>query len=469
MASEPASVFSKESSPPLHRTIEEVLFLPVPRRVRRRKERGRFLKIQHFIILPHMVIGVSLLGAFLYSLIQIFLMLVLGERVTGEVMDCKEHVAMNRHHVYEIHYAFVQGGGQRQGKTDVTASEYAQLLKGMQVQVKAFKCGPFEKGVLIRQGHFWLWDIIPFWVWIFGFVWNGGVFIFIYGLYILPLIQKGLVIHGSPVIGRVTQKKVGQGRNATHDLCYEFTPTGGSSTQGRMTVPYSDWNLAAVGQELTVLYAPDRPSRNMIYSCAEYEVDTGPQMEKAAVLSPPLQRGERPERFEMVGQREIVSPSDPQKRIMEVTLERLGWRGYVQMAASLLAYYGCAWMIWHFFLQIHGVQRPWLEALRLSVGLSAFVVTVLLVILSLKKSLFTTLIAASAAIAIHTFSLLTKGETNFHARFLKEHWVDALIAWIIPSLLMIGVARSRALIKVLRLQEKILMDPEEEEPSKGLN
>jgi hypothetical protein len=108
--------------------------------------------------------------------------------------------------------------------------------------------------------------------------WNVCTSIFIWRLYLQPLIERWLVANGKATLGKITGFTSGSGGRGGGEMRvrYEFTPTGGSPIKSSMIVTsFIAWQDLKDGNTvITVLYSEKNPGQNVPYICADYEVET---------------------------------------------------------------------------------------------------------------------------------------------------------------------------------------------------
>jgi hypothetical protein len=95
-------------------------------------------------------------------------------------------------------------------------------------------------------------------------------------MYVRPWRQRNLIRFGQAAVARVTEvTSWPEKQNTVYGVRYEFTPGvhGDPPVRGsvRVTHPRSAADVA-VGDELTVIYDPRRPRRNVLYRFAKFMV-----------------------------------------------------------------------------------------------------------------------------------------------------------------------------------------------------
>jgi hypothetical protein len=106
-------------------------------------------------------------------------------------------------------------------------------------------------------------------------LWNVLVLPFAWFLWAVPFRQRRLVRYGTPAIGRIVGLPISEVADPSElQVRYEFTPEGSASPFiGTTLVPKAEHAQFRLGDALTILYDPRRPSSNLAYRYSSYEVD----------------------------------------------------------------------------------------------------------------------------------------------------------------------------------------------------
>ncbi len=110
---------------------------------------------------------------------------------------------------------------------------------------------------------------------LFALFWNSIVFLFQWEITVVPLIRRGLVVRGRPIMGRIVDKKTQTGKTTTYYVLYTYDTDLGQPQRGKMAVARELWNGVQPGQLMTVLYDRSRPRRSVIYALGNYEAVRG--------------------------------------------------------------------------------------------------------------------------------------------------------------------------------------------------
>lgn len=253
-------------------TVEPELLGTLPRMVRRKKRHAGPGCIRIFI-LPHVIAGIGMIAYFLF----LAYMAAAGEEVTGRVVAASEGTDDDGDPVYTLEYRYRAGGGDYRGSSTVSCETYGRLSDGGVVRVVTFPPAPgVGSDIAGEEGHAGRLLLVSF----FALFWNGILSVFVWQAWIAPALHRRLYRLGRPAAGTVTGKNVLAGDDAsTHILHYRFAAGGEAGTpemvEGKMAVRQEDYAEVREGERLTVLYAPGRPRRSVLYRFGEYEAVPG--------------------------------------------------------------------------------------------------------------------------------------------------------------------------------------------------
>jgi hypothetical protein len=251
-------------------SIEPELERPVPRRIRRRHGHGTLINCVHIFILPHTVIGICALG---YAILM-SLMPIVGVTTTGHVTAVREHYGSKSGQTYTAQYAYEYNGQQYTSFAKIDYDQYRTWQVGRPVQVTVMPPTPGIGAHLVESPGAVGGTIAFLWVWVC--FWNSIMFAFWWTMLIRPLINRALVVNGTPCSGTVVEKRMIQGKSITYSIRYNFQPESFGTRQadvitGAMTARGVDWETAHEGRPVTVLHNPRNPRWNIAYPFADYE------------------------------------------------------------------------------------------------------------------------------------------------------------------------------------------------------
>ena len=109
--------------------------------------------------------------------------------------------------------------------------------------------------------------------WGIALFWNAIVWIFVGCLWLIPANQRKLVADGVPGIGKITAKNQGEDDGTKYySLKYTFIPEGSaaSAVNADARVEKDEWDGIEVGDQITVLYNPSKPSPGLLYRFNPY-------------------------------------------------------------------------------------------------------------------------------------------------------------------------------------------------------
>jgi hypothetical protein len=230
---------------------------PPPRLVHRRQRYLGWLGL-----IPHTLIGLGMLVFCIGEPILLF-----GTRgIPGRVVDFKTVTSSKGAVSYHVTYLYSEDGQTVTDTSQVGHDEYAHLTRGDVLPVHA---------VNFFGHHFSELDRTPgdfarqrFFLWPFTLIWLGMISLF----YLAPLRSKHLVRDGEPILGKVTGKDLSHNKNTTnYRLAYTFTPMGGQAVATRMLVRRQFYDQANVGDEVVIVFDPNKPKRSVIYQYCDYQ------------------------------------------------------------------------------------------------------------------------------------------------------------------------------------------------------
>jgi hypothetical protein len=106
--------------------------------------------------------------------------------------------------------------------------------------------------------------------------WNACTAIFVWRIYLRPLVYRWLVIHGQATIGHITGFNMGGGGGSVTRIHYEFSTASGQLIKTKAEVDSSQaWEEltgSSANTVIDVLYSEKQPLLNAPYLCANYEV-----------------------------------------------------------------------------------------------------------------------------------------------------------------------------------------------------
>jgi hypothetical protein len=213
------------------------------------------------------LVPIALLGLYLAARVVIYaLVITRGEQITGTV----ERTGVNKSQRYVV-YSYEAGGRSHSGSRDITAQGYRLLAPGQRVPLRVMAViGRYYDAAIIPGESKWapVYEaLIP--AFLFNLLATFGVSYFAWIHYWL---EKRLCRWGTPVVGRITDKRERHDRSwVAHELYYQFDhPTRGTSTS-QVDVAHSQWKQARVGDTVTILCYPHRrASRSLIYEHGYY-------------------------------------------------------------------------------------------------------------------------------------------------------------------------------------------------------
>ena len=262
--------------PSIHE-IEPELLSRLPRRIeRRRTSSGRIMLTGagcvHIFLLPFILIGMWLAATLLHRILLPFAGATAPAVITG-----RETQSDDDGDTYTADFTYTYNGVQYTGSCKVDPDVYSTLETGQMAQVEILSLTPGVYPRLSNPPGKYPFGSFIFLV-VFTLFWDGIVALFVWTIYVWPVIAKRIYQWGTPAVATIVDKKTVSGEDsATYTIAYEFTPGDihgrpGSTIVGRQSVPESAWKEASTGDRCTVLYSPKRPRMNVLYRYGDYQV-----------------------------------------------------------------------------------------------------------------------------------------------------------------------------------------------------
>ena len=237
-----------------------------PRDVFRRKGIPVPLRIALFILIPHVWVGLFLIGVFfLRPAVGLF-----GYERDATVVS-RESVHGKHSTRCRIGYEYKESGLRYVDHDTVEQNAARQFPTGTTLRIKSLH--------LLGLGGSTPWtgrrpaasSLIPLAMPLF---WNGIVFWLFCAICLAPLRHRRLVKIGEAVNGRITAKTIQRNKSTTYSVVFEY-PTPDGIRSAKMAVAKADYDLAAIGDDAVVLYDPARPSWAILYKYIQYSARDG--------------------------------------------------------------------------------------------------------------------------------------------------------------------------------------------------
>jgi hypothetical protein len=245
---------------------------PAPRKVKARPGHALAEGCARFMILPHFVVGIGVILALIFQLNW----MAFGWYVPGEVTGSHQTTS-KKSTSYFIDYRFSVQDQEHTGSQRVsleTMKGYGNI-QGLPPEQKAVRVKYFGMGAWNQSGlpdHASGWAFIGF-LTLFGAFWNAITWIFVYILWVKPIIIKRLYVHGESVSGKVLSKEIKKGKSASYEVKYEFVdPVTGQQITGQTTTTKADWDGVYPGMPVTVLCSSAKPKWNVAYELGPWEL-----------------------------------------------------------------------------------------------------------------------------------------------------------------------------------------------------
>jgi hypothetical protein len=242
----------------------------LPRPLARRPQAvGAIRWLPRLFILPHVLVGLGLLGAVVIAVANPLF------GTDADALITEERVSRTKGgYSYQVTYVYDHGGeritGHRSfslgGRSSPSAEEH--LPPGKIIPVRHIGTGALRHDVLLLPGED-AWKSVPPGLFMAAF-WNGIVGIFVYTLWYIPWRTRNLLRWGTAVPGQITRLHTKTGKNTSYHADYAFTMPGGTAHEATMMVSTRElWETLAEGQPVTVLRSPGGPKPSVIYEASD--------------------------------------------------------------------------------------------------------------------------------------------------------------------------------------------------------
>jgi len=232
-----------------------------PREVFRRKGFPIALKAIGFFLLPHVWVGVFLLGMVLLT--PAFM--VFGRSETATVVS--HELVHSKGTRTKIVYTYREGNRAFTDSATVRDTEYDYYRQGRTLAIRSLHIGSFGTSRLQSESLIsgTLCCLGPF-----SLVWCTILFGFFHGWVLTPIAQRRLVKDGEAARGVVTDKTIRKGKSPTYVVSFTFDPRAGLQQSAEAVVDQSDYDATNAGDSLIILYDPRNPRRNHVYKFGQY-------------------------------------------------------------------------------------------------------------------------------------------------------------------------------------------------------
>lgn len=214
-----------------------------------------------------MLIGIGVIVIFILKIA----MGVVGTKTDATVLEKTWHRGSKGGTTYRVRFAFTDGTERHEGKSQVNQETWDRLPERGFIPIIYLPIFPeilsdykdpksiFPSGTGLMLG--------------IGLFWNSIMGLFAYFIYIVPRKRKRLVIDGAEADGVVTGKETQRGSKGgiTYQVRYRYTVLGETLT-GKEDVPKDLFERTQEGQTISVVYAPQKPSRSVAVDLSEWEV-----------------------------------------------------------------------------------------------------------------------------------------------------------------------------------------------------
>jgi hypothetical protein len=224
-------------------------------------------------ILPHMLVGLWLLGTALSTTVHYVRVLAVGVECEGHVVKKTAEKGSKGHIYYWVDYAYPVDGVEHVGRVRVDEDVYNGLNAGDPVPVRTLESDP-EKSPWPRIGtQSAPMDVLA--AWGIALFWNGVMSGGIWFLYVRPWRARRLIRYGEPTVGMIRSWAPQPTKGGTaYKLTYDYTAPDASGLlmprTAKMTTQRKEAACYLPGWPVTVVYDPEKPWRSVVYALGDY-------------------------------------------------------------------------------------------------------------------------------------------------------------------------------------------------------
>ena len=227
-------------------------------------------------ILPHMCVGVGMVGFLVLNL----LVAAFGTGASAVVTHLHTSRGNKGSTAYHVDYHYTLEGREFSHSGTVGAAAYAALPRPKDLEgpastlpVRHLNLGRWHYQVITLEGSAWK---TAGGILLFALFWNGILSVFVYVAWVAPLRARWLVRGGQTTMGMILTSRAARGSKSTsYYATFRFRdPATGQEIQREMSLPgLAQYNEARAGREVTVIYQPEKPRRALVYELSGYRVD----------------------------------------------------------------------------------------------------------------------------------------------------------------------------------------------------
>jgi Protein of unknown function (DUF3592) len=254
------------------------LLPPPPRRIRRR--RGYLQIFFNHLFLIFLLMFASLFWQISVGVVRLLWFSTLVPAKVTKILVTPGEPGPS----YDLLITYRFGEGEYSEKVNIGPREAGMLKEGDTVQVQVLPERP-DRGQLYRENYPYV--LVTTLLCLFTLGPTVGLTKMLWNLYVSPWKVRRLMREGAAASAVILDKKQIAGRPPTYTVSYEYpVPSDGVAgldasapvtLRASMKVPADDFHSARVGDNVMVLYRPERPRRSIIYRYADYEfAEAGP-------------------------------------------------------------------------------------------------------------------------------------------------------------------------------------------------
>ncbi len=213
----------------------------------------------------HLLAGPAIIAAELFSAT----VLLTGTTVSGTISDLRITTDSEGTKNYEVKYDYNFNNQLYHASGNTDRFKYLELKIGGPVTAKLLPPLP-NIGQQLIDGNA-PWPSICF-MFGFGVMWSVLMLLPFNLVYIAPYRRNNVMKTGKVCLGTITDKSVSGEDSSNYAISFQYEPSPGQYRTDKREVTQAQFNIAKIGETVSVLYDPEHLSHSLMYRYSDYEV-----------------------------------------------------------------------------------------------------------------------------------------------------------------------------------------------------
>ncbi|MBS1956232.1 MAG: DUF3592 domain-containing protein [Cyanobacteria bacterium SZAS-4] len=213
----------------------------------------------------HTLAGPAIIASAIFSAT----VLIAGSTVSGTITDLRITEDSEGTKGYEVKYDYNYNNQLYHGHGNTNKYKYPELRVGGPVTAKLLPPLP-NFGQQLIDGNA-PWPAICF-MFAFGVLWTVCMMLPFNLVYIAPYRQTNVMKNGKVCQGTITDKSVSGDDPTNYSISFQYEPSPGQYRTDKRDVTQDQFNIAKIGERVTVLFDPAHLSHSLIYRYSDYQL-----------------------------------------------------------------------------------------------------------------------------------------------------------------------------------------------------